>query len=77
MDDSLESMSEPEQEDDVPDDKDSSQSGAGDDRVQKQGDEEDSDGDFDAGECATIEYRRPGLLARSIEKRTERGRYGR
>ena len=57
MDDSLESMSEPEEEDDVPDDKDSSRSGGGDDEVHVQEDE-DSDGDFfDAGEGATIDDR--------------------
>ena len=51
-------MSEPEEEDDMPDDKDSSPSGAGDDEVHEQGDEEDSDGDFfDAGEGATIDDR--------------------
>ena len=48
-------MSEPEEEDDMPDDKDS---GVGDDEVHEQGDEEDSDGDFfDAGEGATIDDR--------------------
>jgi len=42
----------------MPEDKDSSRSGAGDDEVQEQGDEEDLDGDsFDAGEGATIDDR--------------------
>jgi len=51
-------MSEPEEEDDMPDDKDSSQSGVGDDEVREHGDEEDSDGDFfDAGEGVTIDDR--------------------
>ncbi|KAI0259535.1 hypothetical protein BC834DRAFT_943164 [Gloeopeniophorella convolvens] len=46
----LESMSEPDMEDDMPDDKDSSRSGAGDEDENDE-DEEDSDGDFfDAGE---------------------------
>src|SRR5260221_1221196 len=59
-------MSEPEEEGDIPDDKDSSRSGAGDDEVHEQGDEEDSDGDFfDAGEGATIDDR---LSSRAASK---------
>jgi cysteine protease ATG4 len=61
VDDSLESMSEPDEEDDMPEDKDSSRSGAGDEEaheheeIHEQEDEEDSDGDFfDAGEGASI-----------------------
>ena len=52
VDDSLESMSEPDEEDDIPEDKDSSRSGPGDEEVyvheesHEQEDEEDSDGDF-------------------------------
>jgi cysteine protease ATG4 len=62
-DDSLESMSEPDEEDDMPEDKDSSRSGAGDEEVQDreethEQEDEDSDGDFfDAGEGATIDDR--------------------
>lgn len=54
-------MSEPDEEDDMPEDKDSSRSGAGDEEaheheeIHEQEDEEDSDGDFfDAGEGASI-----------------------
>jgi cysteine protease ATG4 len=64
VDDSLESLSEPDEEDDMPEDKDSSRSGAGDEEVNEheemhdQEDEEDSDGDFfDAGEGATVDDR--------------------
>jgi cysteine protease ATG4 len=58
VDDSLESMSEPEEEEDMAEDKDSSRSGAGDDEVHVEEDDEDSDGDFfDAGEGATVDDR--------------------
>ena len=57
VDDSLESMSEPDEEDDMPEDKDSSREGVADEEAHEKEDEEDSDGDFDAGEGATIDDR--------------------
>ncbi|KAH9020204.1 hypothetical protein EDB85DRAFT_532534 [Lactarius pseudohatsudake] len=51
-DDSLESMSDPDEEEDMPDDKDSSRSGVGDEDGDTREDDEDSDGDFfDAGDA--------------------------
>ncbi|KAI9461081.1 cysteine protease required for autophagy [Russula earlei] len=58
VDDSLESMSEPDEEEDMPEDKDSSRSIAGDEGVQGEEDSDDSDGDFfDAGEDVAVEDR--------------------
>jgi len=59
VDDSLESLSEPEEEEeDMPDDKDSSRSGAADEEAHGEEDDEDSDGDFfDAGEGAAVDDR--------------------
>ncbi|KAH9016405.1 hypothetical protein EDB83DRAFT_2508558 [Lactarius deliciosus] len=50
-DDSLESMSDPDEEEDMPDDKDSSRSGVGDEDGDTREDEEDSDDFFDAGDA--------------------------
>ena len=70
-------MSKPEEEDDLPDDKDLSRPGAGNDEVHEQGNGQDSDGGFlVAREGATsLVPRQPGLLAHSIENQTVRGRY--